>query len=289
MLAAALGSGAAPSEAAACSGCLEEVSDGQPADGAVDVPTDVQPWVRGVRVTGRSAPNAVLEDGTGRPVSTEVRALPSARGRAQCAPFDLEITPAAPLSPHTTYTLRVGGPDGGPDDVRVFTTGDGPSEDAVPAPPNPPIALFGPDQCGGPQACVGVARGVALELTVSHEGQVDQRYLASASHLATLSGATGQCFEARTRDLSGRRSSAAEICVDDLPAYDGLAMAALEAGCRVETDATDADASSTRAPDDGGDCAVHAPGRAPGAARSARPWLLALCALGVCRNRRASR
>jgi hypothetical protein len=102
----------------ACSWAGVAIASSLPEAGATDVPTDIAPIIRGYW----QRDSVVWETLDGDPVAFDLISGPSAaftHGEAA------ELTPRAPLEPHTRYLIRAKSPhvEPGPDERLEFTTG----------------------------------------------------------------------------------------------------------------------------------------------------------------------
>lgn len=213
-------------EAAACSGggLVDPLLVGSPANGDVDVPTDVIPYYS-LQMIHESTPSDI-------PLS-----LVSADGEEIALTVEsnsvnvFEIVPHRTLEPNTEYTLsatlntsRDGTGESKVDQI-TFTTGAG----AFAGTPEPPDALlvhyrFQESASGSCHSDTGTCVAFQPGLPVLAEfGGATDSYLYDASYFSNLSGINQgtpyECVILRTRALDASLSEPVELCRRDGPSY----------------------------------------------------------------------
>lgn len=288
-----------PPDASACT-CPGQVTGGEPANGAVDVPTDVIPWVSGSNcgIVGR------LLDASGAEVPTDPRSL---EGDEQTHDTAAEFVPRAALSPGTHYALEVHVGSTSSRTVRIeFTTGSGVLGGAAPDAPTVigevATRTGATTSCGDHAVtCVSSREGGTLEVgRRDATGAFVGILMFDATSLSANDGywlgeqATSSfCIAVRRRDLAGRRSPSVDLCSDSVAHYsvpgDGFLPITCANGLVLvnsERRAPDAPGSSSDGGTTGraGGCSA-----APRGARPAPVWAAGLGLLLVLAQRRATR
>lgn len=232
---------ATPVPANACSIVLGPPAlRGTPADGAVDVPTDVVPVydVIAAQMSESSLPAAtfVLTDDAGQSTAVTAR---------QSFVQSFELFPAAPLQPSTRYTLRgtwatTTSTPGGTDLSLSFTTGPGASTDVL-TPPTASLAHYQLtsmtlNTCAPPHtgSCVAIPSDTLVRVSyIDSFGQevawrapdgTFQPYLMTGPFLTDLSGINQgtnfDCVRLQTRAANGAFSDDATVlCGRDAPTF----------------------------------------------------------------------
>jgi hypothetical protein len=265
---------------------------GDPADGAVDIPTDVVLTVNGSALgmseQDLSNIDAVLVADNGDEVAVAIE---------HPYVWSYTLVPERELRPETTYGLTLSWPGASPADIH-FTTGTGPLGE----PPSPPAAVLqhyriveGPETSCSPWptgTCVAVPDDVWVQARAIDEfGQFHEPHLYQGAYLTNLIGIDQdtyfRCVELRSRAPNGSLSDEVTLCGDDAPLFEFNDEQFVECTSegfpdarRLEPDARpqeadDADASSV---------ACVAAG-SPGGGRAAT-WLL-LALVGLARRRRS--
>jgi MYXO-CTERM domain-containing protein len=279
-----------------------------PADGAVEVPTDVRPTVNafaaGIYSLTDQAPTFELVDPAGHVV-----ALTPGDGFT----WDLELSPAEALTPNTRYQLNghwaVGAAMTPVDKSVSFTTGAGP---LAAAPPRPQASMEhyffsnGPGSSCDPQptgSCVAMPDDAVVELTFvdtfkqelgsgySKDGEHPIPYLMRGPFFINLSGrdqgTNFLCAKLRTRAANGAVSDALTLCGSDAPTFSvrSTKIACTAGGLTVDGQLAPMSPATKSVPtvSIGGGCAVA--GGAPGSAGLA----FGLAALVFATTRRARR
>ena len=202
-----------PTDALACT-CIGQavISNSVPADGEVDVPTNIVPWVH---VSG----DLELFDADDKRVPHTVTG--DFEPTTGCSQYS-ELVPEFELLPNTTYTLRATSDfREESEDSISFTTGGGAIALAPPAPPTLNAAFFDArnylNSCIGDefQGCAAGAYEGLVEVIVTADGETIRQYVqAVASELPLYLRSEGEevCAELRARDTLGQRSEARIFC-----------------------------------------------------------------------------
>ena len=219
-------------EAGACSTALPPPAlVGSPANGDVDVPTDVVPYY------SRSA--ALLEQGIEFDIALS---LVSTDGDVVTVSVEskygdaFELVPERPLEPNTEYTLSTTlttGYDGtgeSVDEQLTFTTGEGPFDGTLELPDAflihyhfaaPTASSCSPWKSG---TCVALTPQYAVVATAIDEfGQEHWPEIRDASYFINLSGVDQGthfiCERLQSRAPNGTLSEPVQICAEDGPLY----------------------------------------------------------------------
>jgi MYXO-CTERM domain-containing protein len=203
--------------ACTCAGTLDILGL---SDGAVDVPIDIAPLLRGAF----DASQVRLQSQAGVAVPIAVRG--GGAGTAACSGQIAELTPQEPLAPNTAYVISVAESGGGRSGTRAFhfTTGAAKVPEQPLAPPPLTVTLLH----GNPirDSCLGMHPHGCLHVGAPPPQQtVEVTFLDASDNVLGWTLAAGDvmerahdatCVEARTRDAAGRRSAPTRRCGEEL-------------------------------------------------------------------------
>jgi len=267
-----------PQEAAACSCFPTRFSDGEPADGATDVPIDVQPWVR---APAADPSEVVLEDSAGNVVDAEVRVSAGGSGGYDCVFGFAEIVPRRPLTSGERYTIRLVNELAEQISPWSFTTGETLLEPATLAAPEARLALVDApehmDTCvyRSLRACIGAPGEGTLEVSALRSGVLTERFFIGATKDCDLMNG----LLALDSDASSETPPDAMEDVDTPAMSDGGAQAAdTESSSDKPPDAMDDGGARVAAHSpngDGGSCSIRA------SSQAASSWCVGMGALAL--------
>jgi hypothetical protein len=255
--------GFAPRSAHACSFFGKAILSSLPETGAVDVPTDIAPIIRGYW----DPTSLEWESEAGTPVEFDLRSSPGIRapeGRVA------EFVPRAPLQPNTRYVIRafmMGDGNLEPNIERLeFTTGeDVASDDPLVQPSIAPTILTGYESGCISAAAIGcIAVGdTALLLEIDDpSGKLLARDVVTGDVTAHITKNPG-CVRAFRRSASGKLSEATEICGQALSTRpirrDDLDFLTCTFGRPRASDAGTGDAGEPETDNERFDCSVARP------------------------------
>jgi hypothetical protein len=195
-----------------------------PAADAIDVPTDVVPYIDDFIEDG----SVRLERLDGTPVDAEVTLLGYSFGPNGTGSSAFEIRPEAELAPATAYAIRALYQWQADPIESTFTTGAGPATDPVPAEPTTVTAQLSHIRAesgrSGNLLCLLAAPAPFVDVTVFLPGATHgSRFIREGSEheLYQVFAPMGSCVQVRARNAAGMRSAPVERCPLPFFAQDG--------------------------------------------------------------------
>ncbi|HEX2872555.1 MAG TPA: Ig-like domain-containing protein [Polyangiaceae bacterium] len=272
---------AAPKSAHACTTLRPPaVLVGYPADGQVEVPTDVVPFysVFDAHIEGVATAQFKLTSSEGAVIAVQPKLSHV---------WHADLLPSQLLEPNTKYRVELSLPSGESVSGISFTTGAGPFEGTPPPPsaslqhyqfaPSVPLTSCSPPRTG---TCVALTADWPTEVTHLWNGNVDPTYvyLYEGSFFTNLSGLEQgtpfDCVSLRSRAPNGVYSTPVELCRDDGPLLtlsdtdpitctaDGLLQEPAQARTpnEAEDPPSDADVDGADGANESASCSLRAPG-----------------------------
>jgi hypothetical protein len=203
-----------PAHAHACSWLARAISSSLPASGAVDVPLDVAPVIR-----GHGQPGALVWE-TLDGIKVEFDWVDLGRSASFTEGNALELVPRTHLQPHATYVIRARLDGAGALEERItFTTGQTVADNGALARPSlaASVLTIAPSMCTSATEISCIAAGEAPVLLEISDAMGNSLVgdVVTGDLFTYISGPS--CIRISTRSASGQLSEATELCGSALP------------------------------------------------------------------------